>query len=388
MYKNEDFIKELLKCVRCGKCRAVCPEINLEEFQEESSPRGRIRMAYGLITKKIPPTQILIDKIYSCFYCGICQITCPSGVMTSDLILKTREYLYDLGLSPNKVNNLLETIIKTKNIYGLDQEDRLDWAFDVEDIIENKINKKADIGLFIGCTASYKGSLAIQPESIVKILDHLNIDFTLLGEKEMCCGNPYFLGGGAINDKIREIVLGNIENFAKLKIKKLITACPGCYRIIKTIYPIIYGKELPFEVYHVTQYFDDLINKNVLKLKKSIDLKLTYQDPCELARHCGIFEQPRNIFEKIPGLKFFELTPNKDNAVCCGGGGLVKLTFPDIVDKQLKVKFNQISECNDKLDGIITACPSCQDNLQYGNTLLKENLKVIDICDLILRAIK
>jgi Fe-S oxidoreductase len=381
--EKEELIAELLKCVRCGKCRAVCPELELEEFQEVSSPRGRARMAYGLLTGKIPPTQVLIDKIYSCFYCALCQETCPSGVLTSEIVLKTREELYKLGLAPENIKNLLELVLESKNIYGLDQEDRLEWAFDVEEIIEDKINVETDIGFFVGCTASYKGSLVSQPESVVKILDFLGINFTMLGENEMCCGNPYLLGGGSINEDIKKIVFNNIEKFEELKIKKLITACPGCYRVISRIYPTIYGKELPFEVNHVSQYFSDLIAKNELIFKNGKKRDLTFQDPCELTRHCGIYEPPRHIIKSIPGLQFHELNPSKEDALCCGGGGLVKAVFPELVDKHLKIKYDQISSTTDKAEGIITTCPSCQDNLEHGASILNKKFKVIGLCELI-----
>ncbi|MHA1269686.1 MAG: (Fe-S)-binding protein [Candidatus Helarchaeota archaeon] len=387
MQHEKELLKELLKCVHCGKCRSVCPTTCLDEFNEISSPRGRARLAYGLFTKAIPPTQILIDKIYSCFYCGICQKICPSGVITSDLILKTREKLIKLGIAPKNIIQLLNTIIKSKNVYGLDQEDRLEWAFEVEDIIEDKIKISAELGFFVGCTASYKGMLAPQPESVVKILDFLGMDFTLLGNDEMCCGNPYFLGGGEVNNEIKEIVFNNIENFSKLKIKKLITACPGCYRIIHSVYPIIYGQQLPFEIVHVSQFFSDLITNGKLLFNKNINLKLTFQDPCELARHCNIYEEPRNIFKKIPGLELIELFPNRQDSLCCGGGGLVKALFPKLVDEHLKIKMEQISNCNTNLDGIITTCPSCQDNLQHGITFYNKNLEVIDLCELIWRAL-
>jgi len=386
MLKNRDFIIELLKCVRCGKCRAVCPHIEISDFSEIGSPRGRMRLAYGLITEKIPPTQLLIDNIYSCFYCGICQKTCPSGVEVADLVLKVRQRLIELGVAPQNINNLIKIILDSKNIYGLDQEDRLEWAFDIEDLIEDKIRIEADIGIFIGCSASYKGTLSSQPESIINILDTLDIKFTLLGEDEMCCGNPYFLGGGEINDEIMEIVKNNVEKFAELHIKELITACPGCYRVIHTIYPILLGKELPFKVLHVSQYFANLIKNKRLIIRNSINQKLTYQDPCELARHCGIYDEPRYIINNVPGLELVELEPNKEDALCCGGGGLVKALYPELVDEHLKIKFEQINRCNG-IDGIITTCPSCQDNLMYGCNLYNNKLKVIDLCELLWNSI-
>ncbi|MBD3230852.1 MAG: hypothetical protein GF329_21925 [Candidatus Lokiarchaeota archaeon] len=345
-------------------------------------------MAYGLLTGAIPPTQILIDKIYSCFYCGICQANCPSGVITSDLVLRTRRELMRLGVAPENIRNLCELIIESKNIYGLDQEDRLEWAFEVDELIKDKISKKSDIGYFVGCTAAYKGSLAIQPESIVKILDTLDIDFTLIAENEMCCGNPYFLAGGDINEEFKEIIFNNIEQFADLKIKKLITACPGCYRVINTIYPIIYGKELPFKIFHISQFFSDLMNKGILNFRNPINMNLTFQDPCELSRHCEDYESPRKVIEKLPKLGFNELIPNREEALCCGGGGLVKALFPELVDKHLERKFNQIQECDNNIDGIITTCPSCQDNLEHGCSVYNKDLKVFSLSELVWEAIK
>jgi heterodisulfide reductase subunit D len=384
-----DLETEILKCVRCGRCRSICPTLNYqlgsnEPAWETSVARGRVLMAHGLQQNQLKPTEKLIHDIFDCVICNSCVDLCPSGVEPTKIIEATRKELLDQGLAPPLIMQLIDTLKETKNIYGLDQEDRASWSeLKVEEIIEDKINKNAEIAFFIGCQGSYKGSLSGIPEAIVLILDHLDIDFTILGEDEWCCGSPFFLLGD--DSEARVFVIHNIEKMKELGVKKIIFTCPGCYRAWKNSYPKVYGKELPFELYHSTEFIAKLIKEGKLKINKEIKMRVGYQDPCELGRHCRIYEEPRYIIKNIPGIEFKELIENREDSLCCGGGGLAKMTDNDIA---LGIGTKKIGDFkNAGLNMIITCCPACKQNLMEALEKSGIEIDVMDLHELLVDAL-
>ncbi|MFX1293764.1 MAG: (Fe-S)-binding protein [Promethearchaeota archaeon] len=369
---NDSLLIDMLKCVRCGKCRSLCPSFKINTSKwETTSARGRVLMSLGLAQNKIPATNQLISDIYSCFFCKYCSELCPSGVEVTRIIETTRNTIYQKGILPSPIQILLNNLDESQNIFNLDQEDRLLWAMNVEEFLENRICKKAKVGFFVGCLESFKGTLATIPEALILIMNKLHIDFTILGEEEWCCGNPYLIAG-ASRKKIGEFARHNIKKMADQEVKTVITTCPGCYRIWSSIYPQFYGK-LPFQVQHSSQFLAKLIKDGKLRIENTLLQKVAFQDPCELGRHCSVYNEPRTVLQAIPNIQLIELINNKKNSECCGGGGLVKAIHPLLALSQGKNKVQQYQ--SQKIDLLITACPSCLEN--YRNSLESSQAKLI-----------
>ncbi len=366
----------MLKCARCGKCRSLCPSFTTGDSKwETTSARGRVLMSLGLNQEKIPMTPQLISDIYGCFICKYCSELCPSDVDVPKIIENTRATIFNEGLLPAPIQILLNNLDESRNIFNLDQDDRSLWATNVEEIIEERIGKKAEVGFFIGCLASFKGTLATIPEALVLIMDFLKIDFTVLGEEEWCCGNPYFIAGNS-GSITREFAEHNINKMVELGVKTVVTACPGCYRVWSSIYPKIHG-ELPFQVQHSSQFLAHLIETKRLKVTKPLPQTAAFQDPCELGRHCGEFEAPRVVLKSIPKIKLIELERTREDSECCGGGGLVKAVHPSLALNQGNNKIQLYNKA--ETDLLITACPSCYEN--YHNSLESCQIK-IDVKDI------
>lgn len=355
-------------------------EGNFVPTWESRSSRGRVRMALGLAQDKIKPTPQLVTDFFNCLLCNHCASTCPSGVDVPHIIESVRNYLVEEDLAPTGVKKLLEGLDEYRNIFQLDQDERLYWAeMNAEEIVKEKVLKEAELGFFIGCQASFRASLGGIPEAVVQILNSLNIDFTVLGEEEWCCGNPYFLLG-MDNEKTKEVALHNIKKMQDLKVKRILTACPGCFRVWTKIYPRIYGKSLPFEILHTTQFFAQLINEGKIKPRK-LDKILGYQDPCELGRHCGVYEEPREILRSLADSSFKEIPLNRDDSNCCGGGGLAKAVSEPMTIQIAKRKLQEYSENNAKI--LVTACPACLQNLATAKRNGKVKIKIKDINQLL-----
>ncbi|MHA1377521.1 MAG: (Fe-S)-binding protein [Candidatus Helarchaeota archaeon] len=386
--KNIKF--DILKCVRCGRCRSICPTLNYQLDLEEpawetSCARGRVLMAYGLQQSRIRPSEKLVNSFYNCVICNHCVESCPSGVDPTKIIQAVRKEILDQQIAPVSIYKILNTLKDTKNIFGLDQDDRLLWSeINVEEIVEDKIQKHAKFAFFVGCQGSYKGSLSGIPEAIILILDYLKIDFTILGDEEWCCGSPFFLVGDG-SEAAKEFVFHNIEKMKELEVENIIFTCPGCYRVWKNEYPKIYGGNLPFKLFHSTEFIAKLIEEGKIGLKKEIRKRVGYQDPCELGRHCGIFEEPRTVIKSIPGIDFKELLENREGSICCGGGGLAKVTDDKI---SLGIGLKKISDfTKNDVDLIITCCPACQQNLQDASEYCKSEVEIKDLNELFIEAL-
>jgi heterodisulfide reductase subunit D len=374
---SDDMIKYYYLCNNCGICRQECTVFRVN-FLESLSPRTRVTLAGNLYLNNMGITKRTTEAIFSCMLCSLCENACPSGVKVLDAIKATRRYIIEKGEGPESITKLLNSIMQEKNIFLLDNEDRMSWAEDIEDKIKDKVKKKSEIALFVGCQESFKGSLYNIPESLVLIFEKAGLDFTLLGEDEWCCGAPYFLLG-IKNDKVEEIVKHNIEKMKELGVTKIVTTCPGCYLAWKEDYKKI-EKDMPFEILHSTEIIADLIKDGKLKIEKEFHKKVVFQDPCDLGRHSGIYDAPRTILKSIPGLELIELEREKFDAYCCGGGGLCKATYPDTANTVSKLVAKVYT--TNGAEAIITACPACFDNLLNGIEGIA-NVEVIDIHKLI-----
>ncbi|MBD3230410.1 MAG: hypothetical protein GF329_19680 [Candidatus Lokiarchaeota archaeon] len=368
-------------CTACGTCRVGCT-IYKEKKLDSLSPRSRILVAGMLAQDRIEISPRVIETYFTCTLCETCLNECPSGVDVPKIVKEVRYFLLERGVAPESVSGLLSTIKQTKNIFNLDNQDRLGWADDVEEIIKDKINVSAEVAYYVGCQGSFKGSLFMMPESMVYILDKAGVDFTVLGGEEWCCGDPAFLAGDE-SEKIKELVQHNVDKMKELGVKKIILTCPGCYRAWHEEYPDILNikqKDFPFEILHSTEYIAELIKDGKIKLTGSYPKKVGYQDPCELGRISGIFDAPRTIIDNIPDAEFIELDENKMEATCCGGGGLCKATYDPLATAIASKKIDEFIEAG--VEVLTTACPACYDNLAAGMEG-KENIELQDIHELI-----
>lgn len=374
-----DILEIAQKCVYCGYC-SVCPTFK-ELNWESNHPRGileQIKMYYNeKYTKDV--SKSLFDAIFSCTMCKACENICIVDLPLLQVWEQIRQEAFRRGRWSSDLLTIYDKVKATHNIFGLPHNDRLDWAEMSGINLSRRIKKKAPVAFFIGCQASYSGKMAGIAESMVKILRKARVDFTILGDEEWCCGAPIFLGGGYTVGT--SLAKHNCEELKKLGVKKIVSTCAGCYRSFKIVYPKILGDDWDIEVVHASELIDDLVDKKKIKLLNTIDEKITYKDPCELVRHCGLSEAPRSILKKLPDVRYEELPSNKEEALCCGGGGLLKINNPKLVSE---VNTKLISEIEyTEADVVVSCCPLCVDTIQQGVKEKKLGIKVLDLVELV-----
>jgi heterodisulfide reductase subunit D len=214
------------------------------------------------------------------------------------------------------------------------------------------------------------------PLSLVEIFEAADIDFTLLGEEEYCCGFP-FLGAG-LRDKVDDLINHNIQAVKEKDATKVVFACPSCYRMWKENYPD------EFELYHVTRFLKQHVLNGNLKLK-TIDKVVTYHDPCDLGRGSHEYEMPREIIRAIPGIKLIEMDRNREDCACCGGGGNLEMIDAELSGNIAEAKVKEVLDTG--AQSVITSCQQCVRTMKSYARRNKIKLEVLDIVELLRKAI-
>jgi len=238
-----------------------------------------------------------------------------------------------------------------------------------------KLPKKAPVLYFVGCTSAYRLSEIAQ--ATLKILRKAKVDFTILND-EICCGSVFFRTG--IIDLAKELATSNAENIRETGAETVITSCPGCYRMFKLDYPKLLGS-IDFKVLHTVEFLLSLIESSDFKLKAGRKLRVSYHDPCHLGRHCGIYEEPRKILERIPNLELVEMEWVKDKSFCCGAGAGLKALAGDLA---MSVARKRLDDAIGRgAEVMVSACPFCKHNLLDSARKYNLNIEVKDIAEVV-----
>lgn len=322
--------------------------------------------------------EALAEGLFACTFCGACEEVCIADIPLTEVYTELKELIQEF--LPKGTKKVFEFLDESRNIYGMDQDDRNFWNLEVEEIYEEWENSQAEVGYFIGCVSSYYSTAARTPSAILELTKRANRKLSIFSPKEYCCGNPYILGGNLA--KAKTLANHNLEIIKSLGIKTLIISCAGCYRVIKNEYPKLLDIELPFKVITHMEYIYDLIQDGSLKFINNNPVNVTFKDPCELGRHCGVYDIARDLIDSIPGVKNQELVNNRENALCCGAGGLVKVNHPKMAENIANMLIKQMEE--KEIELCLNACPSCLFNIDQQLKKQKSQIIAIDISELVL----
>jgi len=329
-------------------------------------------------------SQELADTFYTCTTCQACNYTCPAGVKGSEIIEEVRKELYRDGFAPAPLLGVRDSILKRGNVFASAQEERIEiYPPELrEKARKGELKSNAETLLFMGCLPSYM-DMKIVP-SFIRALDAAGVDYTTLGTQETCCGFPlYLMGSEEFESQAKKL----IDRIRATGARELVTPCAGCYKTFTTLYPEI--EDLGLEVYHSVQYFEKLLCEGRIKLTAEVAGKVTYHDPCDLGRSCNIFEEPRNILKRIPGLELVEMARNRLDARCCGGGGGMQAYNPEMAMDMAALRVRDALEVGAEM--IVSGCSACKDNLKKGaRTIPREErgkIKIMDITEMVTDAL-
>jgi len=391
---NQDYsVKQLLEmgaCTNCQVCADVCPAVSASQNGELSAIsrmkgltqvlKGRGGLLRGLLGRKLPSGEAFdrfSETVFRCTLCGNCQEVCPVGIHLKDLWLSVRQDMVHSGHYPKKIDMIRDNLGESRNVFGEDNEERAEWVEDMDEPpADGYIRDKADVVYFTGCTSAYFPLAQKIPVALAEILDRSGVDFTLLGEAEWCCGFP-MLGAG-LKEMFQVFMAHNLSVIRERGAGEVLFACPSCYATWREYYP---GE---FKMTHASQFLVDLIKSGRVPLKE-LNLTVTYHDPCDLGRGTRVFDEPREVIRAIPGVRFVELPHNRENCVCCGGGGNLEMVDAKLSARIADRKIQEIRSTG--ADTVVTSCQQCVRTMMTYVRRNKIPLDVLDITQLIRRAL-
>ena len=238
-----------------------------------------------------------------------------------------------------------------------------------------------DILFWVGCSGSFDQRAQKITRAFASILEKVGISYAILGNEEMCTGDPARRAG---NEFIFQMMAyQNIQVLNNYGIKRIVTACPHCFNIFKNEYPELGGT---YEVIHHTTLLQQLINDGRIKLKEGGNFKgkkITYHDSCYLGRANNIYEAPRKVLEAFDS-ELIEMKRCGSKGLCCGAGGAQM--FKEEEKGNERVNVERTDEAISTGASIIaSACPFCNTMLTDGvkNREKEDSIEVLDIAELV-----
>lgn len=244
--------------------------------------------------------------------------------------------------------------------------------------------REAEVIFWVGCAGSFDQRAQKVTKSMIRILNHLDIDFAVLGTEEACTGDPARRAG---NEFVYQMLAQqNVATLNGYGVKKIITACPHCFNILKNEYPKLGGD---YEVMHHSTFLQSLINEGSLKVKggEFQGKRITFHDSCYLGRANNIYEAPREILAALDA-DLVEMSASKKKGLCCGAGGAQMWKEDEPGDQRINQKrANQVVEVNPAV--VAVACPFCNTMITDGikEKEKQDSIQVFDLAEIIAKSI-
>ena len=357
-------------CYQCGKCDVVCPWNRVRDF----SIRKIVRQAsLGL-------SEIELEDIWRCTTCGTCPSKCPRGVEQIEVGTAVRRIASFYGVYPAAVKPVRAvggSLVSDGNPLGEGRNERDAWA-KAESLSIKPFKEGMEVLYFVGCYYSYDPRMKKAAAATAEILEAASVDFGTLGAAENCCGESIRKTGN--EDVFKTLARRNIKTFIDNGVKRILVASPHCYHTFKNEYPEFM---VNFEVVHISQFLRELIDEGRLKPSVEIGKKITYHDPCYLGRHNGIYDAPRDVLKRLPGVELAEMPDSRENSLCCGGGGgRIWMETP----KEERFSDLRVAQAKETGAGVLaTSCPYCISNFEESRLAIEgdETLEIKDITEIV-----
>jgi len=391
--KIEDFtwkhILDFYSCVDCGRCSDRCPA---NAVKRPLSPRfisikarDHIFKRFPLIGKASGESENLIggifseDEIWSCTTCGACEEECPIGIEYIDKMVDLRRGMVDEGKVPQSLQKPMASLEKRGNPWGKLEKKRADWTKGAG--VEVKSVEQGDTAetlYFVDSISSYDDRMQKIAQATARVLDRAGVDFAVIGKDEKDSGHDVRrFGEEMLFQSLRD---QNTESIQASEARRIIVNDPHALNALKNDYA-----NMP-PVQHMSELIAEGVRSGKLKFRGVDDpaKTYTYHDPCYLGRHNGVYDDPREAIDGIPGLKRVEMTGNcRDRSFCCGGGGLMLFYEPEEEQRMGVVRVEQARKAG--ADVIVTACPYCMVNIEDAIKVagLEGKMEVIDLVELV-----
>lgn len=240
--------------------------------------------------------------------------------------------------------------------------------------------KQPEYLYWVGCAGAFDDRYQKVARAFTRILNHLRIDYAVLGKEETCNGDPARRAGNEMLFHMQATQV--VETFTRYAVKKIITTCPHCFNIFKNEYPDVGWSG---EVIHHSQFLEQMIDSGKLSVSKDIfkGKRTVFHDPCYLGRGNNVYDAPRNLMDALKTDRV-EMPRSKSFALCCGAGGAQMFKEAEPGNKEVYTERTEEALATGA-KVIATACPFCMtmltDGIKYKNK--EDEVKNLDIAEMI-----
>ncbi|MBC8425877.1 (Fe-S)-binding protein [bacterium] len=396
---------------RCGRCADTCPvyqvtrekrdipcersELLLRVYRRYFTLGGNLRSRLG-DTFDLDDAYInrMAEEYYRCTACRRCKLECPLGVDHGLITHLARWILAEVGITPKALVVATREQLdgKTHNTSGIPAPAMMDTCeFLVEDCADEhqlKIDFPVDVAgaeyVFFPAVSDY----LLEPDTLMG-----NAAVMMATGASWTIGTHNFDGinyGLFYSDRLLDRIVSNeVAEVKRLGGRKiLIGECGHASRSAKAFVPTFCGGEAAPPVINIMEYTHAQWKAGKLRLKPDvIKQRVTYHDPCNIARSGWITEQPRDILKHIC-TDFVEMTPNRTENYCCGGGGGT-VSIDEIREFRTliggKAKADQIRATGAEI--VVSPCANCKKQVAEVCQDHDLDVRVCGLHDLILEAI-
>lgn len=313
-------------CSRCGICIDPCQLQSAAGFNSVQSVYFIRDRRYNMLSKKVAD---------NCLMCGRCEERCPVGIELNALRLNSRH-----------------------KFHNTPADGRYDYV------------KGLDLSQGDGRTGYFAGCMTLLSPRILKAMESI---FSAAGEQVwwadrnggVCCGRPLKLSGDI--DAARDMMSYNLNLFRKHRITTLVTSCPICLKVFREDYRLD-----GVEVLHHSEYIKRLIDTRRISLRPDEE-RITYHDPCELGRGCGIYDEPREILQAVGEL--LEPSETREMSLCCGSS-IANTAMNNLGQMHIARSVGERFQATGA-ETVATSCPLCKKAIARGTVLKVQDLAEI-----------
>ncbi|HEX5189494.1 MAG TPA: (Fe-S)-binding protein [Streptosporangiaceae bacterium] len=370
---------DALTCTECGRCQSACPAWN---SGQPLSPKLLIMgLRDGLMSGDGEPAQVIGgDVLWSCTTCGACVEQCPVDIEHVDTIVHLRRQLVDAGDIEPAIQQVLQNAATQGNTFGKSGRMRARWTKELGFAVKDARKEPVKSLWFVGDFASFDERLQVLCRSLARILRDAGVDFGLLFDSERDDGNDVRrIGEEGLFQMLAE---QNMEALRGASFDEIFTTDPHSFNTLRNEYPA-FGLDKP--VLHYSQLLGRLLADGSIPVDP-LGMRVTYHDPCYLARHNRLTGPPRQVLAAL-GCELVEMPRHGLNTFCCGaGGGRIWMTGPEQAERPSESRIREAVALG--VDHFVVACP--KDFVMYADAVKttgnQDRITVIDLVQLVDRA--
>lgn len=384
---------QLEACTRCGMCADACHfyiatgnpeyapvwkiELLKRAYEQRFTLAGKVKLALG-VDKPITDEEIRnFSKIVyeACTMCNKCSMVCPMGLQLGPLIHEVRTSMSNAGVVPDDLMKAVNKQVEEGSPLGVTDDvydDRMEWVADEWEVDIPIDVKGADTLVVFSSIEVMKFPENIA--AIAKILNAAGEKWTLSTSGREVVNFGFYEG----NEERTNMFMQRVFDAAmELGVKKIVvTECGHAYDALRwTSYNLM---EVPagIEITHIVGLIGEYVRSGKIKLKAGAfdDGVITFHDACKIQRRGGHIKEPREILDILAPNSFKEMSPSKEQAICCGGGGgVIAIKEADPIRyAAFELKIDQMKAIG--ADAVVMSCSNCR--LQFTDCVQHFNLDV------------